>query len=53
VLAYNRAIQAYGLAGSQWVDDSPQLDALYKAMLEAADIDYPGRGTTVKPADPA
>ena len=48
VVAYDKAIRAYGILGSQWVDDSEHLDALYKALLRAADIDYP---ETDQPAD--
>lgn len=46
VKAYDRALAAYGLMselGDQWVADSNELDRLWAAVLEAADIDSPAR----------
>jgi hypothetical protein len=36
VLAYDRALRAYGLLGSAWVEHSDELDTLWTAVLRAA-----------------
>jgi hypothetical protein len=36
VLAYDRALQAYGLLGAPWVEHSNELDQLWQAVLDAA-----------------
>lgn len=36
---YNRALQAYGLLGTAWIDHSDELDDLWAAVLEAADLE--------------
>ena len=42
LLAYDRALRAYGLLGQQWTE-SDKLDRLWADVLEAADIDSPAR----------
>jgi hypothetical protein len=37
VLAYDRALTAYGIVGEAWVDRAPELDRLYAEMLAAAE----------------
>jgi hypothetical protein len=36
VLAYDRALQAYGLLGAPWVEHPDELDRLWQAVLDAA-----------------
>jgi len=38
VLAYDRALRAYGLLGTAWVEHSETLERLYAEVLEAAEI---------------
>jgi len=40
LVAYDRALREHALAGEQWLDSS-ELDRLYAAVLQAADIDSP------------
>lgn len=39
VQAYDKALRAYGLLGTAWVEHSETLEQLYAEILEAADID--------------
>lgn len=39
VLAYDRALRAYGLLGQAWVEHSDELDRLWSAVLTAAGIE--------------
>jgi predicted phosphohydrolase len=36
VLAYARALEAYGLFGQAWVEHSEELDRLWQDVLDAA-----------------
>ena len=36
---YNRALRAYGLLGTAWIDHSDELDRLWAAVLEAAGLE--------------
>jgi hypothetical protein len=35
VLAYARALEAYGIMGEAWVEHSEELDELWNAVLDA------------------
>jgi hypothetical protein len=39
VVAYDRALRAYGLLGQAWVEHSDELDRLWTAVLDAAGIE--------------
>lgn len=39
VQAYDKALRAYGLLGTAWVEHSETLERLYAELLEAADLD--------------
>jgi len=41
IAAYDRALRAYGLLGNAWIEHSDELDDLWYAVLDAADIARP------------